>query len=196
MAFCPNCGTQVEEGKRFCPSCGTQIEAPAAPPVPSFDDGPYQAAPQSENQYKAQNQYKAVPQPQPQPQPQPAQQEDLTQKVANLNNTPDSTDAFDPQDVSGHKGMSILAYFGILVLIPIFAAKDSPFARYHSNQGLILLILGIIVSILSRLPGFLGGLLGGVGGLITFILFIIGIVNAANGRAKELPVVGKFRLLK
>ena len=194
MAFCPNCGTKVEDGKRFCPNCGTQIEAPAAPPAPTFDDGPYQAAPQPEVRYEAQNQYQAAPQ--TQPKPQPAQQEDFSTKVANLNNTPDSTDSFDPEDVRSHKGMSILAYIGILVLIPILAAKDSPFARYHSNQGLILLILGIIVSILSRLPGFLGGLLGGVGGLIVFIFFIIGIVNAANGRAKELPIIGQFRLLK
>ena len=78
------------------------------------------------------------------------------------------------------------------MLIPIFARKDSPFARYHSNQGLILLICWVIVAILRRI----WWLLGTVGGLIGFILMIIGIVNAANGRAKELPLVGKFRLLK
>ena len=33
--------------------------------------------------------------------------------------------------------MAILAYFGILVLIPILAAKDSKFARFHANQGLL-----------------------------------------------------------
>ena len=179
MAFCPNCGTKVEDGKRFCPNCGTQIDAPAAPQPPVYDDGPYQAAPAPQSDY------------QPQPQPAPAQ-EDFTTKVANLNNTPDSTGDFDPEDVRGHKGMAILAYFGILVLIPILAAKDSPFARYHSNQGLILLILGVIAVILGRI----WGVLGWIADIIVFILFIIGIINAANGRAKELPVVGKFRLLK
>ena len=176
MAFCPNCGTQLEEGKRFCPNCGTQIEAPAAPPAPSFDDGPYQAQPV----------------PQEETTPVAAAATDFGNKVAQLNNTPDSTGDFDPEDAKNHKGMAILAYFGILVLIPILAAKDSPFARYHSNQGLILLILGVIVGILNKV----WWLLGTIGWIIVFILFIIGIVNAANGRAKELPVIGKFRLLK
>lgn len=30
MAFCPNCGNQVEEGSKFCPSCGNSINAPAS----------------------------------------------------------------------------------------------------------------------------------------------------------------------
>ncbi len=183
MAFCPNCGTQVEEGKRFCPNCGTQLGAPAAPQPPSFDDGPVQTAPQQET-------VTAQPYAQ-QPAPAPVQ-EDFGSKVSNLNNTPDSTADFDPNDVRANKVYAVLAYFGILVLIPILAAKDSPYARYHANQGLILFILQIIVIILGKIVGFLGT----IGGLITFVLFIIGIVNAAQGRAKELPVIGKFRLLK
>ena len=65
MAFCPNCGTKVEDGKSFCPNCGTQIDAPAAPPAPTFDDGPYQIEPQPEYQNDTQPQYQAAPQPQP-----------------------------------------------------------------------------------------------------------------------------------
>jgi uncharacterized membrane protein len=177
MAFCPNCGTKLEDGKRFCHNCGTQIEAPAAPPAPSFDDGPVQAAPIPEVEVQE------APQ-------QPA--EDFSSKVAQINNTPDSTGDFDLNDVKANKGMAVLAYFGILVLIPILARKDSPFARYHSNQGLILLICGVISGVLGKIWGPLGTITG----IICFILFILGIVNAANGRAKELPVVGKFRLLK
>ena len=39
-------------------------------------------------------------------------------------------------DVQNNKVMAVLAYIGLLVLIPIFAAKDSKFARFHSGQGL------------------------------------------------------------
>ena len=46
----------------------------------------------------------------------------------------------DPADFEKNKIFAILAYLGILVLIPILAAKDSPFAKYHANQGLVLLI--------------------------------------------------------
>ena len=44
MAFCRNCGTQVEDGVSFCPNCGTPTAAPAAPEVqteePKTQSGP------------------------------------------------------------------------------------------------------------------------------------------------------------
>ena len=55
----------------------------------------------------------------------------------------------DPQDVQANKVMAILAYFGLFVLIPLFAAKESPFARFHTNQGLILLIAGFVIGLAS-----------------------------------------------
>ena len=33
-------------------------------------------------------------------------------------------------------------------------------------------------------------------GISYIVLAVIGIINAANGRAKELPVIGKIKLLK
>lgn len=36
----------------------------------------------------------------------------------------------------------------------------------------------------------------GLFSLVCFIFAVIGIVNAANGKAKGLPIVGKFRILK
>ena len=33
-------------------------------------------------------------------------------------------------------------------------------------------------------------------GIVSVVLAIIGIINAANGKAKELPVIGKFKILK
>ena len=102
--------------------------------------------------------------------------------------------------------MAILAYFGILVLIPIFAAKESKFARFHSNQGLVLciaaILYGVAYSILSAVIlaiswrlYFVISLLGLVG-VVFAVLAVIGIINAANGKAKELPVIGKFKILK
>lgn len=59
------------------------------------------------------------------------QQESFEEKFQNLNNTSDMTSQFDPRDIQNNKVMAILAYFGILVLIPIFAAKESKFARFR-----------------------------------------------------------------
>lgn len=33
-------------------------------------------------------------------------------------------------------------------------------------------------------------------GLVFLVWFIIGIINVVNGRAKELPLIGHFKLLK
>ena len=119
-----------------------------------------------------------------------------------LTNTPDTTAEYDPNDIEQNKVMALLAYLSILVLIPIFAAPRSKFARFHVNQGIVLAIAEVIASILAgiltSIP-FIGWLFGIVFGLIdlaAFILAVLGILNAVNGKAKELPFIGKFRLLK
>ena len=127
---------------------------------------------------------------------------DLNETLNELNNTPDTTAEFAPEDIEKNKVMAILAYLSWLVLIPLLAAKESKFARFHANQGLVLaiaeIILGIALGILEGIPliGLIFGLVGGLLGLVCLILAILGIVNAANGKAKELPVIGKFRILK
>ncbi len=116
-------------------------------------------------------------------------------------------------DAQNNKVMAILAYFGILVLVPIFAAKDSPFARYHANQGLVLaialaayaiinsILLGIFGAImLTSTSGFaIYGVISVILGLV-YILFgilaILGIINAAKGEMKPLPIIGKITILK
>lgn len=104
--------------------------------------------------------------------------------------------------------MGILAYIGILVLVPIFAAKNSGFARFHANQGLVLLILeaatGILMAILMTIMTASFNLTGiTIIGLITWLLYIpivifavLGIVAAAKGDKKPLPIIGNIRILK
>ncbi len=171
MTYCGKCGAQVQDDVKFCPSCGASIEIPV-------ENNAQQQAPQN----------------------------DLSQKIQNLNNTADTTAEFDAQDINTNKAMAILAYFGPLVLIPIFAAKDSKFARYHANQGLVLLlaaiVYGIVYNILSAIIlaiswrlYFVVSIIGLVSIVIT-VLAIIGIINAATGKAKELPLIGTFKILK
>ena len=142
----------------------------------------------------------------PQQQQQGFTQQNFSSGFASFNNTVDSTESFDPQDIQNNKVMAILAYLGILVLIPLLAAKESRFARFHTNQGLVLFIAEIIYSIAySILTGvilaiswrlyFLVTIIGLLG-LAFLVLSIIGIINAAGGKAKELPVIGKIKILK
>ena len=103
-------------------------------------------------------------------------------------------------DVSKNKGLAILSYIGILFLVPLFAAKESKFARFHANQGLVLFITDIVLYIaVGIIEGFLpviGSLLSWAVYVFILVLAILGIVNAANGEEKELPVIGQYRLIK
>lgn len=123
--------------------------------------------------------------------------------VNNMMNTNDTTSQFDPQDINDNKGMSVLAYIGILFLIPLLACHNSRFARYHTNQGLVLFLLELAIGVVTGIFGIIpiagliiGGLLSAVGGIFTLVLMIMGIINAAQGQAKELPLIGKITLLK
>lgn len=121
--------------------------------------------------------------------------EEIKEEVKEALVTPDTTASFDPEDINKNKIFAILAYFGILVLVPIFAAKDSKFAKFHANQGLLLFIAEIAGSVISVIP-VLGTLVSFVVSIACFALAIIGIINAAKGEAKELPVIGKYEILK
>ena len=117
-----------------------------------------------------------------------------------LNDTPDTTADYTKEDIDKNKVMGVLAYLGLLVLVPLLAAKDSKFARFHSNQGLVLLIAegicSVLSAILSLIPFWLIRLPIYLVQIALFVLAIIGIVNAAGGKAKELPLIGKITILK
>ena len=125
-------------------------------------------------------------------QPKTENNTDFSEKIAALNNTADSTSSFTKEDIEKNKVMAVLAY--LIFLIPLLAAKDSPYARYHTNQGLILFIVAVISSVIAVIP-ILGWIVAPIISIIVTILAIIGIVNAATGKAKELPIIGKFKLI-
>lgn len=122
-----------------------------------------------------------------------------------VNNVADETAAFDPKDIADNKAMGGLAYF--LFFLPLLACPNSRYGRFHANQGLLLLIAGfaggivntiltqIILAISWRL-WFLPSLIGLVIWVPLFILFIIGLINGFGGKAKSLPIIGKFQLIK
>ena len=125
-----------------------------------------------------------------------------------LFNSKNHSSDMDLNDILEHRFVAMLSYFSWLVLIPIFTARDSKFARFHANQGLVLAVVEIIayfvitkisvfgVATLHFRIGILGILLAGLVGLICFVLSIMGAVNAVKGRAKELPLIGSLRIIQ
>ncbi len=193
MAQCRNCGQELDPNSAFCQSCGTpiamQAEQPTPPPEQPYQQQ-YQQAPPPPPPGQNYQQYQQAPPPHGQG---PA-----------FMNTPEATAQFHPQDIQNNKMMAVLAYIGILVLVPLFAAKESPFAKYHTNQGLVLFIIEIagiiLLSILTAIMSWRLLILSSLLSLIFSLAFlawsIIGIINAAGGKAKELPLIGKIKLLK
>lgn len=180
--FCSKCGKEIKDEAAFCPYCGAKTTEEATKEKATDENEAGKAAENAEN-------------------------EDFTAKITKLNDTKDTTSEFDKEDIDNNKGMSILAYLSWLVLIPIFAAKKSRYAQFHANQGLILAIIdtaywiinGVITGILmivSPIASAIVCAITGLFGLVFLVLVILGIVNAASGKAKELPVIGKYKILK
>lgn len=152
----------------FCGKCGAQLPD-------NSTVCPFCGAPREDNANRQQGFYNQQP------------------DYANCVNGADFTDQMDPNDIQQNKAMAILAYFGMLFLVPMLAAPNSRFARFHANQGLVLFILDIALSALaaffSWVP-FLGKIIGGSVTAVGLVFTILGVVNAANGQAKELPLIG------
>ena len=175
MALCKNCGNQIDDNVAFCDKCGTPTGAQAAQPAQTVE------------------------------QPVPVQPVVL------------SGDA----DVQQNKGMAVLSYLGLLLLIPLFARKNSDYCKYHVKQGVTLACCEIIYSILTLIINAIVGAICppelvwtyftyayvpsmastvvstilSLGSIFFLVLMIIGIVNAAQGQKKELPLLGKIKVL-
>ncbi len=198
MAFCPKCGKEVAADTKFCTSCGAQLGEAAKAEEVKTEEGKTEETKAEEIKNEAAPETGETLET-----PAGAQQENLgdtiSEKAQQLMNTPDTTSEYDPADIEANKVLSLLSYLGILWLIPLLAAPNSRFARFHTNQGLILwianLIVGVAGGLLAIIP-ILGWLVALALSIIMLVLMIIGIVNAVQGRAKQLPIIGKYTLLK
>ena len=92
------------------------------------------------------------------------------------------------------KMWAILSYFWLILWIIAFFAgavngRRSNFLNHHLNQSLIL-------SIVSTIAGWIGGTIGWAVGVIVFVFGIMGIVYAAQGSTKPLPIIGNLKIFR
>lgn len=116
-------------------------------------------------------------------------------------NTTDLTSQYIPEDIAEGKLMSVLSYLWILFFLPLVVCPNSKFGRFHANQALVLFIVGIVFGVVGSVIGILGisvltWIVTTVLGLADLALVILGIYHAATGKAKELPLIGKIRIIK
>lgn len=118
-------------------------------------------------------------------------------------NTPDHTDEFIESDIESNKIWSGLAYLGggFLFFLPLIINNNSPFGKFHANQALSFFIFDAIVGIatgviLRRIP-IIGSIISAVISLAGIALMLFGLINAIQGKAKSLPLIGElFKIIK
>lgn len=102
-------------------------------------------------------------------------------------------------DVASHKTMAIIGYIlPVLFFIPLLSeAKNDPFAKFHSNQHLNLLLAWVAVNVVGTFIPIIGWfLILPIGTLVLIVFAIMGIINANKGEMKKLPLIGEFELIK
>ena len=223
--FCSACGKEIEPGVKFCGACGAQNAVAADAPAAGADAAAADtvvaatasassasvaepnAAPdiaQSETSAATQGAAQTAAQGAPSSGQQSSQQFlDNLMKIAQ--NTADHTEGLDPADIEKNKVLGCAAY--ILFFLPLVAAPESKYGRFHANQGLLYLILFVAASIATTilrmvLVAITWRLLW-LSSLISFLVFlpivaigVVGLVNGYTGKAKDLPLIGTIRLLK
>lgn len=112
---------------------------------------------------------------------------------------------FDIKDFEKNKKYAALAY--LIFFIPLVACPNSRYGRYHANQGLMLLIMGLAgtainvmlsysLSVAPRQSYLIIGLVSLYVTLFLISFCILGIINALTGKVKRIPLLGKIALIK
>jgi uncharacterized membrane protein len=109
-------------------------------------------------------------------------------------NQEESKSVFSQEDIEKNKVVSAFAYF--IFFLPLLACPGSPFGKFHANQGLLLLITCVAGEFILGLVPVFGWIILPVFSIAMFIIGIIGLINTLNGNAKELPVIGKYKIIK
>lgn len=105
------------------------------------------------------------------------------------------TVVYSQEDINANKGMSIIAYFIFFIPLLVESSKNSPYAKFHVNQGLLVFLTWVASWIIAIIP-IIGWILSPLLGIASFVFLIIGVINVLNGTAKELPLIGGIQILK
>lgn len=85
------------------------------------------------------------------------------------------------------KTTSIVAYLTWIGLIIAVCAGDKEGAKFHVNQALVILLF----SLLGLIP-----CIGWIWSIFMLVCWIMGLIAAINQEEKEVPLIGKIRLIK
>jgi len=85
------------------------------------------------------------------------------------------------------KTTGIVAYFTWIGLLIAFCAGDKEGAKFHLNQALVITLF----TLLTIIP-----CIGWIWGIFVLVCWIIGLIAAINDEEKEVPLIGKIKIIK
>ena len=85
------------------------------------------------------------------------------------------------KDVQDNKVIAALSYIWILSIIFLLVKKDSPFVQFHAKQGVVIFAGSFILSFIPIIGWFLN--------IVLFVMALMGLIAAAQGQKKELPII-------
>lgn len=103
-------------------------------------------------------------------------------------------DTYTVEDIEKGKTMAGLSY--LIFFLPLVACPESKYAKFHANQALLLLIAAIAGNVILGIVPVIGWMLMPIFGLGVLALGIMGLINGFGGKAKRLPLIGKFTIIK
>ncbi len=92
-----------------------------------------------------------------------------------------------------------VAYLTWIGLLIAFCAGDKEGAKFHLNQALVILLAqivgGVAAIILIWIP-IIGILAIALWQVFCFVCWILGLIAAINQEEKEVPLLGKLKIIK
>lgn len=85
------------------------------------------------------------------------------------------------------KVTGIVAYITLIGLLVAYFAGDKEGAKFHINQALVIFLF----SLLGYIP-----CIGWIWAVFMLVCWIMGLIAAINEEEKEVPLIGKIRILK
>lgn len=98
------------------------------------------------------------------------------------------------EDIERNKTIAGLAYF--IFFLPLIVTPESELGKFHANQGILLLILFLVGNVVLGVIPVLGRILTFLFRILILVLGVLGLMNGFGGKFKELPLIGKFTIIK
>ena len=80
-----------------------------------------------------------------------------------------------------------LTFIGLIISIIMNLEKRNPFTYFHARQMFGLIIMLLVSNVSEK---YINSFLGTTFWIITFVCWLYGLVTAAKGESKPIPVIG------